>query len=99
MNVNCKDLERILEDGNNAEWAALQAHAEICAACAEEVRAWKAISVAAQEMRDYSESPALWERIERGVETQAREQGQRRGFWSRLSRWSAVAMVGQVEAA
>ena len=99
MNVNCKDLERILEDGNNGEWAALEAHTEICAACAEEVRAWKAISVAAQEMRDYSESPALWERIERGLETQAREQGQRLGFWSWLGRWSAIPMVWQAAAA
>ena len=33
-------------------------------ACAEEVRAWKALSVAAAEMRNYSPSPALWSRIE-----------------------------------
>lgn len=41
----------------------------MCAACAEEVRAWKALSVAAAEMRDYSPSPALWSRIETALAT------------------------------
>ena len=49
MNVTCKDRERIFEDGTAVEWAALEAHAADCAACAEEVRAWKSLSVAAKE--------------------------------------------------
>ena len=64
MNVNCSDRDSIFEDGTPAEWAALETHAANCAACAEEVRAWKALSVAAAELRDYSPSPALWSRIE-----------------------------------
>ncbi len=64
MNVTCSDRDSIFEDGTPAQWAALEAHAATCAACAEEVRAWKALSVAAAEMRDYSPSPALWSRIE-----------------------------------
>jgi len=95
MNVNCNDRERIFEDGSAAEWAALERHAETCAACAEEVRAWKAISAAAQEMRDYSESPALWARIESGLEAQM----QQRSLWSWLSRWSAIPVVWQAAAA
>ena len=98
MNVNCKDRERIFEDGSKAEWAALEAHAETCAECGDEVRAWKTISSTAQELRDYSESPALWARIERGLEEQAR-QHLRPGFWSWLSRWSAAPVVWQVGAA
>lgn len=75
MNVNCTDRERIFEDGNARDWAALEAHALSCAECAEEARAWKALSVAAQELRDYSPSPALWPRIERAlVEQEARKQ-------------------------
>src|SRR5262249_36656825 len=97
--VNCKDRERMFEDGSAAEWAALEAHAETCAVCGEELRAWKAISSAAQEMRDYSESPALWVRIERELKAQARDQAQGRGFWTWLSRWSAVPVVWQAAAA
>jgi hypothetical protein len=63
MNVTCNDRERVFEDGTPAEWAALEAHSAACPACAEELRAWKSLSVAAEEMRDYSESPELWPRI------------------------------------
>jgi hypothetical protein len=99
MNVNCRDRERIFEDGNKAEWAAFEAHAETCAGCREEVRAWKAISAAAHELRDYSESPALWARIASGLDRGAREQAQRRGFWSWFSRWRAIPVVWQLAAA
>src|ERR1700755_913935 len=71
MNVNCSDRDSIFEDGTPAQWAALEAHAATCAACAEEVRAWKALSVAAAEMRDHSPSPALWSRIETALAANA----------------------------
>lgn len=97
MNVTCNDCERILEDGTPAEWAALEAHSGECSACAEEVRAWKALSVAAQELRDYSESPALWPRIERALADEAARAAQgksRRGWFSFLPQismgWQAV---------
>lgn len=63
MNVNCSDRERIFEDGTPAEWVALEGHAASCANCAEELRAWRSLSASAIELRDYSESPALWPRI------------------------------------
>jgi hypothetical protein len=71
MNVTCNDRDRIFEDGTPAEWTALEAHASGCTACTEELRAWKALSVAAQELRDYSESPVLWTRIERAIAEEA----------------------------
>ena len=67
MNVTCKDRERIFEDGTAEDWAALEAHAVACATCAEEIRAWKSLSVAAKELRDYSLSQELWSRIERAL--------------------------------
>jgi len=67
MNVTCSDRERVFEDGTPAEWAALEAHAASCPVCEEEVRAWKALSVAAKELRDYSDSPSFWPRIERAL--------------------------------
>src|ERR1700674_3004633 len=99
MNVTCNDRDRIFEDGTSVEWAALEAHASGCPACAEEVRAWKALSVAAQELRDYSESPALWTRIERALtaEGTARpEPVERRSWFSFLPSvpvgWQAAAV-------
>jgi anti-sigma factor RsiW len=99
MNVNCTDRERIFEQGGAAEWAALEAHAETCAECGDEVRAWKAISVAAAEMRDYSPSSELWERIERGLRKQTQEAAERRGWRTWLKGWSTVPTIWQVAAA
>src|ERR1700743_2857753 len=71
MNVSCSDRDSVFEDGTPAQWAALEAHAATCPACAEEIRAWKALSVAAAELRDYSPSPALWSRIEASLAANA----------------------------
>jgi hypothetical protein len=72
MNVTCNDRDRIFEDGTDAGWAALEVHAASCAKCAEELRAWKSLSLGAQELRDYGPSPNLWPRIERALEDAAR---------------------------
>jgi hypothetical protein len=71
MNITCEDRDKIFEDGTPAEWAALEAHSATCALCAEELRAWKAISVAAKELRDYSDTPSLWPRIEQALAAEA----------------------------
>jgi hypothetical protein len=81
MNITCHDRDRILENGTPAEWVALESHAASCRECAEELRAWKAISVAAQQMREYTEAPALWPRIERALAAQAQAP-------RRLNRWN-----------
>ena len=87
MNVTCEDRERIFEDGNAAEWTALEAHAASCAECAEEVRAWKSLSVAAREMQDYSPNPELWTRIERALseeDTKKAQRAERKKWFSSL---------------
>jgi len=71
MNVTCKDRDRIFEDGTTGEWEALEVHAASCAQCAEEIAAWKSLSVAAGELRDTTASPDLWPRIERALAEQA----------------------------
>src|SRR6266849_10075115 len=83
MNATCSDRDRIFEDGTPAEWAALEAHAATCAICAEEVRAWKSLSAAAEELRDYTADPAFWPRIERALAEQAARKAQGAG----LRRW------------
>jgi len=96
MIIDCKDRDRIFEDGTPAEWAALEAHSANCAACAEELRSWKALSAAAQELRDYSDSPSLWPRIERALAQQAAAKKQR---WSCLHLGTGRALGWQVAAA
>ena len=90
MNISCADRERIFLDGSDEEWAALEQHAASCPACAEEIRAWKALSTAAQEMRDYQEAPALWSRIENSLRQadQRREAG--RGIWEKFGFWRGI---------
>src|SRR5438477_7141950 len=83
MNVTCNDRDRIFEDGTSAEWAALEAHAASCPVCKEEVRAWKSLSVAAEELRDSSDSPSFWPRIERALAEETTKKAQRAG----LRRW------------
>lgn len=95
MNVTCNDRERILLDGSPEEWAALQQHAVTCVACAEELRAWKQLSGAAEEMRDYQESPALWARIETSLRQQQAAPAPRAGFWSSLDFWRHAATAWQ----
>jgi hypothetical protein len=83
MNVTCKDRDRIFEDGTAAEWAALEGHAENCAGCAEELRSWRSLSLAAAELRDHTESPALWPRIHHSLTEQAAaiQEGRERWRW------------------
>jgi hypothetical protein len=95
MTVTCRDRERILEDGTAVEWAALEAHAAFCALCAEEVRAWKSLRVAAEELRDYSDSPSLWPRIERALAEEAAREAQRGQMWNWFSRLPRLSIGWQ----
>jgi hypothetical protein len=92
MNVTCQDRERIFLDGSVEQWAALEQHAANCIECAEEMKAWKSLSLAAEELRNYDENPALWSRIESSLrEHQARKVG----FWSGLRSWKAISLGWQ----
>jgi hypothetical protein len=99
MNVTCIDRDSVFEDGTPAQWTALEAHAAGCAACAEEVRAWKALSVAAAEMRDYSPSPALWSRIETSLAANAKAAPAGAASWrERMSAWMGFSLSWQLAA-
>src|ERR1700755_3292769 len=99
MNVNCSDRDSIFEDGTPAQWAALEAHAATCTACAEEVRAWKALSVAAAELRDYSPNPALWSKIETALAANANATPAAAPSWrERMSAWLGFSLSWQLAA-
>lgn len=95
MNANCNDRDRIFADGTLEEWTALEIHAATCVDCAEELRAWKLLSVAAAELRDYSDDPALWQRVRRSLVEQADRRAHRwdwRTVFPRLGfTWQAAA--------
>ncbi len=90
MNIACNDRERIFFDGSTEEWAALEQHAAACPECAEEMRAWKALSTTAAEMRDYQEDPALWTRIDKSLREQRQRAPATRGFWEKLGFWQGI---------
>lgn len=99
MNIDCNDRDRILEGGTPAEWAALEAHSVTCQACGEELRAWKALSTAAAELRDYSDSPMLWQRIESALLQEEGAKQQRTNRWAWLRLGSGLMLGWQVAAA
>jgi hypothetical protein len=99
MNVTCKDRDRIFEDGTATEWTALEGHAATCASCAEELRAWKSLSLAAAELRDYTESPALWPRIHQALAEQADAIQDQRERWSWRSLFPHLSLSWQTAAA
>ena len=99
MNIKCEDRDRILEDGTPAEWAALEAHSASCAACGEELRSWKALSVAAKELRDYSDTPSLWPRIEGALTAEAAANKKRAERWGWLSLGFGLSLGWQTAAA
>jgi hypothetical protein len=95
MNITCQERERIFLDGTPEEWAALEVHAETCTQCGEELRAWKNLSVAAQEMREEAESPVLWSRIETSLKEQAAVGAKTDPFWRRLKSWTPLSLGWQ----
>lgn len=95
MTMECADRERIFRDGSPEEWAALHQHAESCELCREEVRAWKALSAAAAELRDYTENPALWARIEASLGKQAVHGVGSKPWLDRLRFWQPIPLFWQ----
>ena len=99
MNVTCNDRDNIFEDGTPAQWAGLEAHAATCAACAEELRAWKSLSAAALQLRDYAPSPSLWLRIEKALAVEAANPHRSSSWWARSSVWLGFNLSWQFAAA
>jgi hypothetical protein len=93
MNVGCADCDRILRDGSAEEWAALEAHAANCRECGEELQAWRALSRAAEELRDYREGAALWAKIENSLKK--KEQERAWGFGDKLAIWRGIPVGWQ----
>ncbi len=92
MNISCNDREGIFLDGSAEEWTALEQHAVDCPTCAEELRAWKALSHAAEELREYREDLGLWAKIEASLKEQEQKRAPAQGFWEKLGFGSDVSL-------
>ena len=99
MNVTCNDRDSIFEDGTPAQWAALEAHAAACPACAEELRAWKSLSLAAVQLRNYDSTPSLWPRIQSALAANAPNSTKSWSWWDRSSTWLGFRLSWQLAAA
>jgi hypothetical protein len=99
VNVTCNDRDRVFEDGSPLEWAALESHAATCPMCAEELRAWRSLSVAAAELRDYSDSPSLGLRIQSALAEQAARKKHGIFGWDWQSFQQSLALSWQTAAA
>jgi hypothetical protein len=98
MDISCNDREGIFLDGTPEEWAALEAHATTCAACEEELRAWKNLSAAATELQQVWDSPSLWPHIEQALSQQPAAFG--KSWWLRLfGAWNLSSLQWQTAAA
>jgi hypothetical protein len=91
MKISCADRERVFLEGTPEEWAALELHARACSDCAGEVQAWKALTTAAEQLRDYRDDPLLWSRIEVSLQRPDPRRRTRQGFAGKLRSWSAVS--------
>jgi hypothetical protein len=78
---DCSNLEQALREETPELIASLEKHATGCASCRAELQIWREISAAALTMHKEWESPALWPRIERSLQTEiARPRGWRSWF-------------------
>ena len=98
MNIVCNDRERIFLDGTPEEWAALKVHAAACTECREELNAWNDLSVAAGDLHQEWDSPALWPRIKRALAEQSASSHP--SWWKRFSdSWNLSSLQWQTAAA
>lgn len=93
MNVNCVDLDRILEREDAAEMAGLQAHAASCEACRRQLALHREISAAAPAMQKNWDSPNLWPRIHQALAEESQRTGapKRAGIFGLLPQWQMLA--------
>ena len=96
MKVTCEDRERLFIDGSAEEWLALEQHCTNCAACAEDVRSWKQLSVVATELRDYQENPLLWTRIQSSLVEEKSTPAKNRSLWESTLEFLSIPKLWQL---
>lgn len=94
MIVRCDDIETVLAGGDPSDVEAAREHATVCARCAETVRVWDEISIAAKTLRREWDSPELWTRIQQRVASTGADSGHPRASqWIPLAAAAALIFV------
>jgi predicted anti-sigma-YlaC factor YlaD len=76
MNVDCKELEKLLSEGISELPSSVASHLRECPSCAKEWEAWQEIAEAAPSLRKaVGRAPELWPRIRQSLEAKARRAG------------------------
>jgi hypothetical protein len=86
MKFECGDLDRALSMPELMPEA--REHLKQCAACRREYRVWTEISTAAKELHQEWESPELWPRIQRAIESEPKP---RPVWWKEWKMWAIAA--------
>jgi hypothetical protein len=98
MKAECQDLERALSGADPSLFAALEAHALSCAACARELAGWRALSDAAPSLKRTWASPGLWPAIhqrlaEESQRAESRPRPREARAWARLLPAAAIVAL------
>jgi hypothetical protein len=90
MKFECGDLERALAISELMPEA--REHLKICAACRREYRIWNELSVAAKELHQDWDTPALWSNIRKAIEAQPKPKP-KPVWWREWKTWAVAATV------
>jgi hypothetical protein len=90
MKFECGDLERALAISELMPEA--REHLKTCAACRREYRLWNEMSVAAKELHQDWDTPALWPNIKKAIEAEPKPKP-KPVWWREWKTWAVAATV------
>jgi hypothetical protein len=101
MKATCTDRERVLSGEAPELFAAFEAHAQGCRACANEIAAWNRIAQAGPSLRKTWDSPELWPAIRQRLAEESQTPAARgaRRPWLRWLPAAAMAALFGIAAA
>ncbi len=90
MKFECGDLERALAISELMPEA--REHLKTCAACRREYRLWNELSVAAKELHQDWDTPALWPNIKKAIDSEPKPKP-KPVWWREWRTWAVAATV------
>lgn len=101
MKISCSDRERALTSGEPDLFAAFEAHAQSCRACALELAAWRRVAEAGPSLRKAWDSPQLWPAIHQRLAEESQTPAARKPHrpWLRWLPAAAMAALFGIAAA
>jgi hypothetical protein len=75
VKASCRNLDEAMRTEDPGLLAAMEAHAEDCAACHRELSAWRGLRAAGASLRKVWDSPRLWPRIHQALAEESQRAG------------------------